>query len=278
MTNIKTLQEENEQLKNKLKIAQKWMKKEVAEDLKKIWKAKINSSTLKEKTCFLNDNIEDIVTDKIQDFFGELMLINIPAKIIRNIISAEINYYNFRNNPSFDWFSVISSYHKALDIIIETYITSDFRKFIDKSRLPKHIENDSLEKALNSVITKNYSLSAGRLYHLLKTIDEFKQKEKQNIISPPSGTLFEKERWKLKHYTYLFYKFLKKHSFIKNILLEDNQFLEIFKKIMETEVLWEKRHSGQISFVDTRESRKLLIWDFKNKNCLFYKLMMIGEV
>jgi len=256
MTNIKTLQEENKQLKNKLKIAQKWMKKEVAEDIKRIWKAKINSSTLKEKTCFLNDNIEDIVTDKIQDFFGELMLINIPAKIIRNIISAEINYYNFRNNPSFDWFSVISSYHKALDIIIETYITSDFRKFIDKSKLPKHIENDSLEKALNSVITKNYSLSAGRLYHLLQLINEWNE---------------------LKHYTYLFSKFIKKHLYLENILL-DKEFLEIFEKIIKTEVLWEKRHSWQISFVETREARTLLIWDFKNKNCLIYKLMMIGEI
>ena len=111
------------------------------------------------KTCFLNDNIDDIVSDKIQDFFGELMLVNIPSKIIKNIISAEINYYNFRNNPNFDGFSVISSYHKALDIIIETYITSIFRKFIDKKRLPRDIENDSLEKSLKSIILNNYSLS-----------------------------------------------------------------------------------------------------------------------
>jgi hypothetical protein len=102
MKNLKTLQEENNELKNKLEIAQTWMRREIAEDMKKISKAKISNSTLKERTCFLNDNIEDIVTDKIQDFFGELMLINIPAKIIRNIISAEINYYNFRHNPSFD--------------------------------------------------------------------------------------------------------------------------------------------------------------------------------
>jgi len=36
MTNKTTLKEENEQLKKKLKIAQKWMKKEIAEDIKKI--------------------------------------------------------------------------------------------------------------------------------------------------------------------------------------------------------------------------------------------------
>jgi len=102
MINTKTLQEENKQLKKKLEIAKTWMKKEITEDIKKISLAKINNSTLKEKTCFLNDNIEEIVSKKIQDFFGELMLVNIPAKIIKNIISAEINYYNFRNNPSFD--------------------------------------------------------------------------------------------------------------------------------------------------------------------------------
>ena len=159
MTKQITLQKENELLKHKLEIAQKWMKREISEDKKKISKAKITNSILKEKTCFLNDNIDDIVSDKIQDFFGELMLVNIPSKIIKNIISAEINYYNFRNNPNFDGFSVISSYHKALDIIIETYITSIFRKFIDKKRLPRDIENDSLEKSLKSIILNNYSLS-----------------------------------------------------------------------------------------------------------------------
>lgn len=269
MTNKTTLQEENEQLKKKLEVAKKWMKKEIAEDMKKIWKAKISSSTLKEKTCFLNDNIEEIVSDKIQDFFGELMLINIPAKIIRNIISAEINYYNFRNNPNFDGFSVISSYHKALDIIIETYITTDFRKFIDKNKLPKNVENDSLEKSLKSVILNNYSLSSGRLFHLLKIISEYEKKSGHTQKSAPT---------KLNHYTFLFYKFLNKNNYLKNILLEDESFLEIYEKIINSEVLWSKRHSWQISFVETREARKLLIWDFKNKNCLIYKLMMIGEV
>ena len=100
--NIKTLQEENKKLKKKLEIAQKWMKREITEKIKKISKEKISSSTIKEKTCFFNNNIEDIITDKIQDFFGEIMLLNIPSSIIKNIISAEINYYNFRHNPNFD--------------------------------------------------------------------------------------------------------------------------------------------------------------------------------
>lgn len=255
MINTKTLQEENKQLKKKLEIAKTWMKKEITEDIKKISLAKINNSTLKEKTCFLNDNIEEIVSKKIQDFFGELMLVNIPAKIIKNIISAEINYYNFRNNPSFDWFSVISSYHKALDIIIETYIISDFRKFSKDKKL--EYSNDSLEKSLYSVVNKNYSLSVWRLFHIIKIIKSNEEKKWKNII--------------------IFKDFLENFNFIKNILL-DNEFYEIFEKIIKTEVLWSKRHSWRIDFVETRETRKLLIWDFKNKNCIIYKLMMIWEV
>lgn len=253
----KTLLEENLELKRKLKIASEWMKKEVKQDSKKIAKSKITNSTLKEKTCFLNDNIEEIVSDKIQDFFGELMLINIPAKIIRNIISAEINYYNFRNNPNFDGFSVISSYHKALDIIIENYITSDFRTFARKNIDLKTRYTDSLDKSIFLIIENNYSLSAWRLFHIIKNI-----KEKENI------------NWK---YEKLFNQYLEKFNYIKNILLEDN-FYKLFEKIIQTEVLWEKRHSGQISFVETREARKILIWDFKDKNCIIYELMMIWEV
>jgi hypothetical protein len=43
--------------------------------------------------------------------------------VIDNIISAELNYYNFKINPISDGFSVISSYHKAIDILIEEFIT-----------------------------------------------------------------------------------------------------------------------------------------------------------
>jgi hypothetical protein len=107
------------------------------------------------------------------------------------------------------------------------------------------------------VILNNYSLSAWRLYHLLQTI---------------------KQEKKLNHYVSLFKKFLKEYIFIENSLLKDVTFLEIFEKIIETEVLWSKRHFWQISFIDTRNARNLLIWDFKNKNCLIYKLMMIWEV
>jgi hypothetical protein len=47
---------------------------------------------------------------------------------------------------------------------------------------------------------------------------------------------------------------------------------------MKTEVLWEKRHKWRITFVETREARKLLIGWLKEKNCILYKLMLLWEI
>ena len=258
MTDITTLQQENTLLKKKLEIAQKWMKREVSGQIRKIARQQISESTLEEKTCFLHENVDEIVSKKIQEFFGEIMLLNIPSSIIENIISAEINYYNFRHNPKSDWFAIISSYHKALDIIIEKYITSWFRKYFNK-KYPQSFspENDSIEKALFSVVTKKYNLSAGRLFHIIKLIREWE---------------------KLWDYVQVFKKYLEKYDFLNTMLIQDDDFFELYNQIIETEVLWSKRHSGIISFVDTREARKILIWEFREKNCLIYKLIELGEV
>lgn len=268
MKNIKTLQKENTLLKKKLEIAQVWMKREISGQIKTIATHKIGEMTTQDKSCFLHENIDEIVTKKIQSFFWEIVLVNIPYKIIENIISAEINYYNFRYNPQSDWFAVISSYHKALDIIIEEYITYWFRKFYITNKEPVSPENDSLEKALYSVIHKKYNLSAGRLFHIIQKI------KSSPSLSSRRGIVQKK----LPHYLFVFNKYIQKFSFLSDILIKDEQFFELYEKIMETEVLWSKRHSWRIDFVDTREARKILIWEFKNKNCLIYKLVELGEV
>jgi hypothetical protein len=48
---------------------------------------------------------------------------NTNSAVIENIISAEIAYYQLKQNPNIDGFAVISSYHKAIDAIIEQVIT-----------------------------------------------------------------------------------------------------------------------------------------------------------
>ena len=265
MPNNITLLAENFLLKKKLEIAQNHMKREVLQQKNIIAKEKTAKEIEEKKSNFFNENVSEIVTKKIQEFFGEIMLVNIPAKIIKNIVSAEITYYNFRQHTDRDWFAVISSYHKALDIIIEEYIAKPFRLYINKKRLPRELENDPINKALHKVIHSNYSLSIGRLFHILQ---QYKQNDK---------ALKSKEKTYLPLYVHLFFKFIHSNSALKKLFLEED-FSTMFQEIIASEVLGSKRHSWSISFVETRESRRLLIWDFKNKNCLMYKLIELGEI
>ena len=63
----------------------------------------------------------------------------------------------------------MSSYHKALDILIETYITQGFRRFMRDIRdTHTSSHHDALERSLHLVVTQKYILSIGRLYHILE--------------------------------------------------------------------------------------------------------------
>jgi hypothetical protein len=205
---------------------------------------------------FMQENNEEIISNKIQKYFWDYILMNLNSNITNNIISAEISYYNLRQNPNFDGFWVISSYHKALDAIIESIITKWYRKFAKKNWYTVLRKNDSLEKTLNLVVNKGYILSVWRLYHLLSNI---------------------KKKKELYDYQIAFKKYLDKYSDLKKILLDD-EFLKIFKKLIDSEILGKKRHSWTISFIETRKARKYFIWDFKDKNSLIYLLVKYWDV
>lgn len=250
------LKEENLDLKRKLSIAKTWMWKEVREQVKKISKRKISSMTCRTKDRFFSDNVEEIITTKVATFFWEILLLNTPTSVVNNIISAEVAYFNLRENPSADWLWVITSYHKALDLLIESEITKWFRKYAIKNNQIQLRKNDVLEKALNSVVNKWYILSVWRLYHLLKLI---------------------KNNEELYDYWKCFSDYIKKYKYISDILFNE-EFFDNFDKLINSEILWKKRHIWKVSFVEAREARSLLIWDFKNKNSLIYKFIEIGKV
>ena len=252
----KRLKLENNDFKRKLSIAKLWMEKEVRESVKKISKRKISSMTHKTKDKFFSENVEEIITSKVADFFGEILLLNTPTSVVNNIVSAEIAYFNLRENPSADWLGVITSYHKAIDLLIESEITKWFRKFAIKSGQTQLRENDVLEKSLNSVVNKWYILSVGRLFHLISLI---------------------KREEKLYDYWKCFKNYLEKYNYISEILFNED-FFKNFSGLVNSEILWKKRHVWKISFVEVREARKLLIWDFKDKNSLIYKLIEIWKV
>ena len=251
MSELEKLKQENRLLKQKLSVAKNWMEREVRQQVKKISKRKINKMVSKTKTCFLKENIEEIITKEINTYFWEIMLLNIPSWVIDNIISAEISFYNLKQNPESDWFTVVSSYHKALDSLIESYITKWFRKFAKKKNQIYLRQNDLLEKSLNSVVNKWYILSTWRLFHLIKLIKD-------------NDELFD--YWKC------FKEYLNKYYYLNDTLLNDD-FYENFHKIINSEVLWKKRHSWNITYEETTIARNVLLWNFKDTNSIIYKLV-----
>jgi len=184
------------------------------------------------------------------------MLLNTPGSVVENIISAEILFYNLWKNKWIDWLWVITSYHKALDTLIEGLITKWFRKFAKKTWQTQLRQNDVLEKSLNSVVNKGYILSIWRLFHLLELIKT-------------DDMMYD--YWKC------FKKYLEKYTYISDILLEDN-FYDKFDKLVSSEILWKKRHVWKISFKEAKDARFLLIWDYKEKNSIIYKFIEIGKV
>lgn len=133
------LLEENTKLKKEIQILQSkmarvkiWMEKEVKAQTHKIAKNKASKLTSSVKEDFLAENFEEVIASRINDYFGDLLLLNAPKGTIEGITSAEINFFNMMKNPTIDGFAVISAYHKVLDLFIESFITNNFRKFAKK--------------------------------------------------------------------------------------------------------------------------------------------------
>lgn len=248
---IESLKWENQRLQKIIDRAKAWMSREIAEQSRRILKSKTTKITSEVRQSFLKENFEAVIANRIQSYFWELLLLNAPKGTIEWITSAEINYYNMMQNPSIDWFAVISAYHKVLDLFIEWFITNNFRKFAKKKWCTILRVNDPLEKSLNLIVNSKYILSVGRLYGLIRLIKEDSQ-------------LFD--------YGRCFQEYLDKYSELKEILLNDD-FFEKFTLLNKSEVLSSKRHAGTISKIDTDRARKVLIGDFQDKGSLIYQLL-----
>lgn len=248
---IKELQNEIETLKRKLGHCTVWMKREVEEQVHKIAKRKLSKMTEWFKEEFLQENQSQIITQRIQNYFWDILLLNSPSNTLEYLVHSEINFLNFQKNPSIDWFTVISSYHKILDAFIEHFITMNFRKFAIKKNCTVLRVNDPLEKALHLIVNKKYILSVWRLYGLIKAI-----------------------KWDEKLYNYgeIFAQYLDKYRDMKDVLLSDS-FMKLFSEMIWSEVFGSKRHSWKIWLDETRRTRQLMIWEFDDKNSILYILL-----
>lgn len=258
MDELKKLQDENislikeiENLNRKIQIVSIWMQREVTNQAKKIARNKTKDFSSDIREDFLKENFEDVIAQRIYDYFWDILLLNAPKWTIEAITSAEINYYNMMKNPSIDGFAVIAAYHKVLDLFIESFIINWYRKYARKSKQTILRVNDHLEKTLNFVVNRWYILSVGRLYGILKTI---------------------KYWWELFDYWNNFKQFLEKYYELSDILLDD-KFLSQYWELNNLWIFGSKRHSWSISKEETIQARGILIWNFEDKSSLIYRLL-----
>ena len=248
---LTALREENEALQRKLDVCIRWMKRQIEESVHIISHRRIREMTDSSKEAFLRENQSDIITKKIQEYFGDLLLLNAPARTIEYLVNSEINFYSFYRNPSLDGLSVVSSYHKILDAFIEHVITNNYRKFAKKRNCVVLRENEPIEKALHFVVNRNYIISIGRLYGLLKSARTHEQ---------------------LCTYGSTFVTYIEKNPELANTLLTE-PFYGLFERLVKSEVFGEKRHRGSISFEETKQVREWMVGDLQNRNSLLYILL-----
>lgn len=253
---VTELIQENSELKHKLSIAQKWMKREIESDSLEIQRKKEENKSEKKLRKFHENNIEEILSNKVKDFLGEDIYMITPQYVLDNIVWAEVLFYNLYHYKFTDWLGVVASYNKAVDYIIESFITKSYRKFAKQTWQTELKINDPLEKTLNLVVNNWYILWVWKLYHILSLI---------------------KSNSQLYDYTETFKKFLLKDKYIWNTLLDDN-FFKSLKQLVDSDLFWEKRHIWKVTFEEARFARKILIWDLKNQDCIIYMLLKIWEI
>ena len=218
---LELLRAENEKLKRQLVTATSWMAKQWREESHKIAKRRTGKMTEDVRTDFMRENMEEMNYNRIRNYFGDLILMNAPKNTMGHLVDSEIAFFNLQRSKSGDGLSVISSYTKLLDAIIETHVTSQFRKYATKRGAVILRVNDPMEKAIHFVITKRYILSIGRLYGLLKSI---------------------RTGERLYDYGNAFKDYLERYPTIGGFLLSD-EFFTPFSKVVESDVFGGKRHS-----------------------------------
>lgn len=248
---IQELEQENAKLRHQLDVCVRFMRREVESSVHKISKRKVTQMTETGRDDFLRENQEVIIGKRIADYFGDILLLNAPKETIEYLVSSEISFYNLGKNPSLDGLSVISSYHKILDVWVEQMIVNQFRKYAQKKWATILRVNDPLEKSLHSVVTKKFILSLGRLFGLLRMI---------------------RNGEKLYDFGQTFAQYLDKYPDLRDMLLSDKFFL-LFEKVIESDVFGGKRHQGSISLADTKNTRKWITGDFVDKNAIMYQVL-----
>lgn len=240
-SNIQKLVLENQKLREKLSIAQQWIGREVSE----MRMRKTKEETMQRTRKDLHES-EIEIRERIEKYFAEYA--PLLSETNRDmLIESEINFYHLVRKKDLDGLMVTNVYQKILENIFEEHWTKHFRDMHKRTRLHPR-KNDLLEKTLYKVIHDDFHLSLGKIYQICERM----------MSDKPSDlvTLFRESIEPLPLYS----------------ALNDGDFWELFKDLIETKAFGEKRHAGKISFQDVQFVRESVTGNYEEEGLL--KIML----
>lgn len=236
--------QENIELRSRLELAEKWIRREIQGSISKIRKEQSKKNTRIAIDNIFEQEWLDILTKRILDQFDS-SLENAPKYTLERLIDAEIYWNTLQKYPQMDALPIILAYQKIFDAWIEEKLITPFRithKNIEYSR-----QNTPLDIDIRNIITKKYSLSIGRLYQILTFV-----REGENI----DGILF------------VLIDFWKKN--IPEIFesLVSEKFFGEFTELIDRELFTRKRHESKVSYGDAQKIREIMIDETMTKSFL----------
>lgn len=238
---------ENELLKKKLLLAEAWMRREVAHQRKVLTENSIKKSGRNKLDAILEKESVSIIERRIVLFFGA-SLENAPKFTINHLIDAEIYWQTLQKFPTLDALPVVSSYQKVLEWYFENILVwfrSHTRVWIKKPWITKKIWSqrmvrdlqNSLDKDIENVLKKKYSLSLGRWFQFFQKLrdgDEF---------------WWEYEDWLLEYLS------LNHEKFLETCITDP--FYSALRELIDLEVFGKKRHDTKVSYKDAKKVRSI---------------------
>lgn len=232
--------QENAELVARLALAEKWMRREVQSAIRSVKKAEIKKDTRRHfENTFEEDGVE-IITQRIIDTFGET-LSSAPKYTLERLIDAEIYWETLQRYPHMDALPIVLAYQKILDAWIEETLVSPWRNDESqksKSKKSLFLSNSPLEKDIENIYTKDYTLSIGRWYQILTMM------KNSESFPPLVGILVS--FWKNEYPKML------------GLIISD-VFLSGFSDLMNREIFSKKRHEKKVSYSDAKVTRDILI-------------------